>query len=254
MCILLLIACSWANAQRQYLFGVVQDSSTSAPMIDVNIQNISSGSLTSSNELGKFRIPAKASDTIVFSSVGYATLAWTVKGSWFEGKEIAFLLPVETVYLQEVVVGNLPTYVRFKEKIIELQPVDTTYKIFGVEPVIMKGDPALEESYVKNPFFAITHPIDFVHQMVSKKQKQKRTLYQMEKTRHLTDEANLKFTQEWVAEMTGLEGDSVLNFMFYCGFTNSYLANTPRYLINERMAPLLKAYRNGEEREKEKDK
>ncbi len=237
---ILVFSCSLtAFGQRTYLNGVVRDSLSKDDMIGVHIRNIDASSVTSSNPYGKFKIPVQIGDTLVLSSVGHQTLAWIAIEEWSTGEEVEFLLPVNTVYLDEVVIGDFPKYDRFKEMIMEAQPVDTSLQIFGVEPVIITGDKRLEESYIKNPLYALASPIDFVYQNFSKREKEKRQHYRLVKSQYTRERVSLKFNREWVAEMTQLEGDKLTSFISFCNFQTSYLAKTPLYMIHERMKELL---------------
>lgn len=244
--IALLLSSIGLSAQRRYLVGVVKDSLSLQDMIGVHIRNITGGSLTSTNEYGKFRLPSQLGDTLVFSSVGHKTLAWVVEENWFDTDEKEFLLPVDIKYLDEVVIGDFPAYQRFKEMIMEEQPMDTSLQIFGVAPVVMKGDPRLDESYIKNPLFAVFHPIDFVYQNLSGREKEKRKHHKMIQNKHVTDKVNTKFTREWVSEMTELEGDQLTSFIAFCQFETSYLYKTPLYMIHERMIELLPVFLKSE--------
>lgn len=228
-----------ALSQRSYLNGVVRDSLSEQDMLGVHIRNINAGSLSSTDSYGKFKIPVQVDDTLVFSSVGHKTLAWIVEEAWMGSEEVEFLLPVNTVYLDEVIIGDFPRYERFKEMIMEAQPVDTSLQIFGVKPVVITGDKRLDESYIRNPLFAALHPIDFVYQNFSKREKEKRKHYKLVQNKYRADQVNSKFTREWVAEMTELEGDTLTSFIAFCNFETSYLAKTPLYIINERMIELL---------------
>lgn len=225
--------------QRTYLYGVVKDSASHQDMIGVHIQNINAGLLTSTDNYGNFKIPAQKGDSIVLSSVGHQTLLWAVQESWLTSERMEFLLPVNTIYLNEVVVGEFPTYERFKDKIIATEVVDTTFNVFGVAPVVVVGDPLLDQKNVNNPLFAVLHPIDFVHQKVSKKAKEKRKYYALQQSQHTNQRASQKFAREWVAESTSLDGDKLTSFMAYCKFSPAYLAETPQYVIYEDMMALL---------------
>jgi hypothetical protein len=246
--ILVLVSTVAATAQRRYLEGVVRDSLSGQDMIGVHVRNLDAGNLTSTNAYGQFQLPAQSGDTLVFSSIGHKTLAWIVDEAWFEREEIEFLLPMNTVYLDEVVIGDFPEYSRFKELIMEEQPMDTTLKIFGIAPVVMKGDNRLNESYIRNPLFAVIHPIDFVYQNFSKREKEKRHYHKIVQNQYTTEKVNLKFTREWVGEMTQLEGDTLTSFIAYCNFETSYLAKTPLYIINERMMELLPLFLKKQEK------
>lgn len=226
-------------AQRTYVYGVVRDSLTNENLIGVHIKNIDAGSLTSTNEDGKFRMPAQSGDTLVFSSVGHKTLAWIADSSWFASEEIEFLLPVNTIYLDEVVVGEFPEYERFKDLIIKEQPKDTTFEIFGVPQVVMDPYPQLEKSEYLNPVFMFFHPVSAIHHSVSKKEKEKRMMQHIRRTKHTTEKARLKFTREWVSENTKLEGDKLTSFIAYCNFSDAYLATSSQFAIYELMMDLL---------------
>ena len=243
-----------ANAQRDYVYGVVRDSLSGDEMIGVHVRNIDAGQLTSTNEEGKFKMPAQVGDTLVFSSVGHKTLAWIAGPTWFNREEIEFLLPVNTIYLDEVVVGEFPEYERFKEMIIQEQPKDTTFKIFGVPEVVMDPYPQLEKNEYLNPAFVFFHPVSALHHSFSKKEKEKRKMQQIRKRQHITSTAYQKFTREWVAENTSLEGDKLTSFIDYCNFSVDYLASATLFDIHQRMMALLPDFlEEYEEKEKFKE-
>ncbi|MEP1034143.1 carboxypeptidase-like regulatory domain-containing protein [Ekhidna sp.] len=236
---LIISGCFSSTAQRSYVYGIVKDSLTKEDLIGVHIQNIDAGSLTSTNAEGKFQMPGQIGDTIVFSSVGHKTLAWIVDSTWFKSEEIEFLLPVNTIYLDEVVVGEFPEYERFKDLVIKEQPKDTTFVIFRVPRVVMDPYPQMEKSEYLNPVFVFFHPISAIHHSVSKKEKEKRKMQQIRRTKYTTDKARLKFTREWVSENTKLEGDKLTSFISYCNFSDEYLATSSEFAIYELMMDLL---------------
>lgn len=236
----MILVCGYqVSAQRNYVYGIVRDSLSQESMIGVHIQNIDAGSLTSTNAEGKFKMPVQVGDTLVLSSVGHKTLAWIADSSWFSQPEVTFDLPVNTVYLDEVVVGEFPEYERFKDLIIKEQPEDTTFEIFGVPRVVMDPYPQMEKSEYLNPVFAFFHPISAIHHSVSKKEKEKRKMQHIRKTKYVTEKARLKFTREWVSENTKLEGDKLTSFIAYCNFSDAYLASASEFAIYELMMDLL---------------
>jgi len=164
-----------SQAQRTYVYGVVKDSITLEDMIGVHIRNIDAGSLTSTNAEGKFKMPSQIGDTLVFSSVGHKTLAWIVDSSWFQEEEIEFLLPVNTIYLDEVVVGEFPEYERFKDMIMQEQPEDTTFEIFGVPRVVMDQYPVAEKVnfFTRQTYFFIRYPPSTIRLAKRRRKKEK---------------------------------------------------------------------------------
>ncbi len=240
-----------ASAQRTYVFGVVVDSVSNERLIGAHIRNVNAGSLTSTNAEGKFRIPGRVGDSVVISSVGYKTLLWVADSSWFNEQEKEFLLPRNTIYLDEVVVGDFPEYGRFKEMVLKEQPKDTTFKVFGVPQVVMDPYPVLEKNEYLNPVFVFFHPISAMHHSFSKKEKEKRKMQQIRKRKHMTAKAYVKFTREWVAENTKLEGDKLTSFIAYCDFSVEYLASASLFDIQQRMLDLLPGFLEKYEAEQE---
>lgn len=240
--ILLLLLSTLGFSQRRYVFGVVKDSSTAEVMIGTHVRNITSDKLVISDAQGKFRIPIQVGDTLAFSNVGYQTLGWVARDSWFENDRMEFLMRVDTIYLEEVVIGKLPEYERFKQLIGETKPEDTSFWYHGVPQPEMEEYTVMEKKQYANPVFIATHPISFLHHAFSKKEKEKRKMQKIQKRQGLVSKANLKFTREWVGEMTGLQGDQLTNFIAYCKFTPEYIAETPLYMINEKMLALLENF------------
>ena len=225
--------------QRKYVFGIVKDSANQEVIIGAHIRNLTSGSLAISDAYGKFRIPVEIGDTLSLSHVGYKHLGWIAKESWFDQDRVSFALPVDEVYLEEVVIGEFPEYQRFKQIIVDTKPLDTSFWYHGVPQVEMEEYTVMEKKEFNNPLFIATHPISFLHHAISKKEKEKRKMQQIQKSRHIVGKAQTKFRRDWVSEMTSLEGDDLTNFIAYCKFTPEYIAKTPLYIIHEKMMTLL---------------
>lgn len=221
------------SGQRSYIYGVVKDSASKEEMIGVHVRNINAELLTSTNPKGAFKIPAQVGDTLVFSSVGYQMIAWVALEDWFDEKEIEFLIPVSTIYLEEVVVGKFPEYQRFKDKILELEAVDSSFHVYGVPRV------ALENNQNVNPSLSISGPFSALHNAFGKSAKEKRKMQKILQDKQTQDKAELKFSREWAEESTQLDGDKLTSFIAYCNFSDRYIAETPLYIIHEHMMALL---------------
>lgn len=222
----------------------MKDSETLAEIVGTHIKNLNAQKLAISDEYGRFRIPAQLGDTLMFSNVGYQILGWVAEESWFENERIEFLLAVDTVYLEEVVIGEFPEYTRFKQLIVDTEPADSFFWYHGVPQPVMKEHNQLEKKDFTNPIFMATHPISFFHHAFSKKEKEKRKMQKIRKSQHVTNRARLKFTREWVSEMTKLQGDELTDFIAFCKFTPKYLAETELYIIHERMMALLNDFKS----------
>jgi len=245
--LLILVTFYAAQAQRNYVYGSVADSLDGHVLIGAHIQNIDAGSLTSTNEDGKFKIPVKVGDTLIISSVGYLTLAWVAQPDWFRKTEVEFKLPSNTVYLDEVVVGQFPEYLQFKDDLINMNVEDTSFQIFGIPKVV-------NEPQSENASIGISGPVSAIYKKFSKREKEKRKMQMIERRRHLTTKANLKFTREWVSQNTGLEGDTLTDFIAYCDFSVDYLAGATEFDIQQRMMDLLPSYKKQMEEKDESKK
>ncbi|MEQ9406060.1 MAG: carboxypeptidase-like regulatory domain-containing protein [Cyclobacteriaceae bacterium] len=228
-------------SQRSEVNGVIKDLETQEPLIGAHIQNLTSDKLAISDGSGRFKIPVQISDTLMISFTGYQLLGWVVEQSWFEKDEVEFLISTDTIYLQEVVVGVLPDYDRFKQLILETDPPDT-FEIYGMASLPPFGPPPITEKDLQNPVFGPSMGITFDVEGLTKKGKEKRKMQDILKDKPLMDKAYGKFNREWVAESTRLEGDELTSFIAYCKFTPEYLAKTPLYLIHEKMMALLQDF------------
>ena len=74
-------------------------------------------------------------------------------------------------------------------------------------------------------------------------------MQQIRKAAFTTTQAELKFSREWVSESTRLEGDKLTSFIAHCNFSPAYIAQTPLYMIHERMMELLPEFLKSYEEE-----
>lgn len=199
--------------------------------------------MTITDVAGFFKIPATIGDTIVFSIVGYQKVGWEVKADWLS-KELTLKLPRDTRLLDEITISSLPSEEVFKQRIINYVPEDTGFWYHGVpEPQPYDNSP-LTEKQVNNPLYAITQPTNFLYEKFSKQAKEKRKYHQITQRESITNRVNHKFTRDWVQNVTGLEGDKLTSFIYFCDYSLDYLDRTPLYLIQEDMLAKLEKFQN----------
>ena len=232
-----------AIAQGQNVTGELLDSISNEPVQFAHVQNITAKKGTLTNQFGQFKIPANIGDTIVFSIVGYQQIGWEVKATWLEEK-ITLKLPKDTVLLDEVLISDMPTEAEFKRQMLNHQPEDTGFWYHGMAPPKPRDDSPLSESQVNNPLFAITQPADFLYEKFSKQAKEKRKYHQITQKESVTHRVNQKFTRDFVQNVTGLEGDELTSFIFFCDYSLDYLDRTPLYLIREDLLAQLDKFQN----------
>lgn len=207
----------WANekqAQRNhlsqwkpdfnYIFRsrVVCDSTLSS-IRDCHIVNKTQHTATVSDAYGDFKISANINDSILFSALGYATLAIAITESMYTYGYIVRLKPV-TYELEEVTI----------RPILET-PLITKWEIY-TPPLPNQGGISIPTGF---------SPVTALYNLMSKEGKQKKYYKKV-----IEGEADFlligeKFNGEMVAQITGLKDDELIRFMSYCNFSNDFLMN-----------------------------
>ncbi|MEO9871446.1 carboxypeptidase-like regulatory domain-containing protein [Ekhidna sp.] len=246
--IILLVSLSLSVfSQRTYLHGIVRDSSTLEALIGVHISNVSSQKLTNNEIDGSFKIPVKEGDSLLLTYVGYKSVSYIVKENW-SSETIPFFLEQKATQLSEVEVNLFPEYVRFKQLVLETNPVDSTFHIDLPELFIPYSPPTAQQ--LQHPDLAPSVGFQFDMAGLTKKGKEQKKFQKLLESKSITDKAYRKFDREWVSQKTKLKGDQLTNFIAYCKFTPEYLVETPLFFIHERMMALLEDFQEGKKRSK----
>ena len=232
---LLILYTAYGFAQRIMLTGTL--------LVGTHVRNISIDKITISNMEGRFLLPAQPGDTLLLSNIGYAQLTYTVKISDFV-KEPTLTMRPSTTSLDEVTILSIPTLKRFKEMVMEETVKDTVeFWYFGVAKPKPKQH-KMESGQVHKKFlFAVLQPTDFLYYNLSKKEKEKRKYYQIQTQQDSKENAEQKFTREWVSEQTGLEGEDLTDFIGFCNFSIDYINTFPLYVIREDMMEKLNQFK-----------
>lgn len=244
--ILVFLSAPLINAQ-DLVKGQLLDSASSEPVPFAHVSNYSSELRTITNVNGFFQIPANVGDTLVFSIVGYQTLGWQVTEAWFSGEKI-IKLPQDTVFLDDVIVYELPPEAIFKQRILDYQPRDSSFWYHGMPlPSEKKLDPMLLEKNINNPLFAVFQPTEFLYYKFSKREKERRKYHKIVQRASSEQLAYAKFSRDWVREVTQLQGDELTDFIQYCDYSLKYLEKTPQYIILEDLLARLESFKKERE-------
>ncbi len=219
--------------QEPMITGKLLDSTSLEPLQFAHVQNVDQALGTLTDRYGRFRIPANEKDTVVFSIVGYQTLAWVITTKHLKDSALTFKLPTDTVLLNEVTISELPSEEEFKRRILATKVEDTSFWYHGVAEPVFKGDKTLDKKYVNNPLFLLAHPITGWHYKYSKKEKERRKMHEINQQAFKRNRVEMKFNRAWVGEVTGLQGDVLTDFISFCDYDVSYLDKTPLYMIQE---------------------
>ena len=202
----LLLLCRPAGAQSiEYLWsGWVLDQFDVQPMSDVHVFNKNTNIVTITNKNGLFSIMGAIGDSIRVSCIGYATHNTVIKDT--TERPVIFLEPV---------IYDLGGVVIFPD----------TLRLSGLAAVLRQAQQ--EGNFSQRPSWGfgpvIGGPVTLLYNAFSKTAKQER-VYRA-KVMGTDDDMVIgsKFNGNIVNDLTGLQGDELINFMAWCGFSRKYL-------------------------------
>ncbi|MEQ8472791.1 MAG: carboxypeptidase-like regulatory domain-containing protein [Marinoscillum sp.] len=231
---------------QQSIHGVLLDETSDEAVEFAHVNNITIKEGTITSLKGTFEIKASEGDTIVFSIVGYQRIGWKVKPSWLE-ETFTLKLPRDTIFLDEVIVNNLPSEEVFKRRILSYEPADTAFWYHGIPKPKPYNNAPLSEKQINNPLFAILQPTDFLYEKFSKSAKEKRKYHQIVTTQTRDQRVYQKFNRDWVKDVTGLDGDELTSFIDYCDYSLEYLDKTELFFIQQDMLAKLTEFKKSEQ-------
>lgn len=184
-----------------FLTGQIFDRGYDRVVIAASVKNITNSKISISDMGGNYKIPASIGDKIIFSSASYIADTIIVKQSMLtDGLDIYLLQNI--IQLEEVGVGELNKY-----------QVDSISRIEEFSDVMGKSNSKLVGGKGNNPtdgvgvtFSPISH--------FSKKEKEQRRFKRMFLKQEEEYYVDYKFPYQYVAQITGLKGDSLKTFMF----------------------------------------
>lgn len=203
---LVLLSCMpWGvNAQpSDFLWkGWILDRVLVSPLTDVHVLNKTRNVVTISGKNGAFSLYGSVGDSIIISSVGYEPLRVVIPDTTSQS---VFLLESKTYLLEGAVI------------------FPDTMQLTGIERALRNT----EGNYSMRPGWGagvvVGGPISFLYNAFSKEGKQLRT-YHAKVTGEDEDlMIGEKFNGDIVTKITQLEGEELIRFMVWCGFTRKYL-------------------------------
>ncbi len=210
----------------------LHDNTSNEPIPQAHIQNLTQQKFTVSSFTGEFRIPMELGDSIWISCVGYQSTGFIIAREWADTNDLIIKMERDTILLDEVIIARLPPEYVFKERILKYQPEnDSVIEFHGVQKAADYDNPLLLDQHVKSIGFALRHPFGFIYHNTSKKEKEKRKLYKIEKSRFRSYEIDQKYNREYVSALTKLDGDDLTNFMMFCDFSEDFLYRSTQFEI-----------------------
>jgi hypothetical protein len=204
--------------------------------------------LSISNRDGNFSIYAERSDTLILTAIGFKDFVVTAYDIFTTQGPLVVVMQPATYAISEVIIHPLGTYDQFKRKFLALKlppPIDYNALLGFQRPV--KPLIPVEYNYkiVRNPLYAIAHPVTYFYKRFNKEEQMKINYY-----RFFTEEWPIieaiekKYNGKKVAELTGLEGEHLVEFMGFCQFERNFLYTTSEYDIGIAILEKLKEFQD----------
>ena len=223
MFILGILGCLMAvQAQQKKYSARVFDGITYQPLSGASIYNVNTKKFAFSDKNGRFEINLSLNDTLIISKSIYRQLVVPIDQKLFYGFEDFFLYYKATMLKEVTIIGINPSYEGFKKDIVtlelpeyykraediklsEMQKANATYKDGG-NILSLGGSVTLS-------------PISFLYDKYNKHAKINRLYNEMLSYEDEVERIQQKYNRELVTELTGLQGDELLDFMMYCRFS-----------------------------------
>lgn len=208
------------EARTIRILGKVVDGQTHESIPGVNIYTKQYGTVSDID--GNFSFNLNLQDTITFSFVGYETYHFSVTDSiQTEEIEVKISLTSSLKELEEVTVHSFMTEQNFKDAVIAYNlPKEKKVKqmagfYYGpVKPVNAK---------------AFTSPISFLVSKFGKQAKQERHFIKQKEIFEQQKYLSSKYNKDIVANITGLNGDELDDFMHFCTLSDSVIEQATEY-------------------------
>lgn len=208
-------------AQQKTYTGKVYDGITYEPLSGASIYNMNTQKFVFTDKNGTFTIKLSLNDTLVISKSIYRQLVVEVDKRIFNGIEDFFLYYKATMLKEVRIIAINPSYEGFKKDIVTLELPDY-YK--RVEEIKLDEFQIANATYKPDGnLFAMggkmtTSPISYIYDKYSRKSRMDRLYNEMISYEDEIDRIQDKYNREIVGNLTGLQGDELMNFMMYCRF------------------------------------
>ena len=210
----------------------------------VHIYNERTHKTSVSDTGGNFMIKVNKGDTLVFSAIGYYFKVVNITESLITEETVFIKLIPRKYEISEARVYSLGTYEQFKQKVLALKMPETrTDKLriylHGLSRKVGKEIKYQQEmdKLAEGKAVLYSIPILTPEEIAMIKLK---NIIEKEKIQKIVYE---KFNREIVADVTGLKGEELTEFIVFCNFSEKYLLITNQYDIMVRVLEKFEVYK-----------
>lgn len=193
--------------------GIVIDQEFN-PVQSAHIINLNTKKICLSDEKGRFRIRASENDSLIVRNLAFRDTIVCIGNTYLN-----LLLklrhkkyPIKELKVYEWGAG----YEDFKTAFLALKVDKSLQEKLGLP---MKDPDAipfeLDEELLKSAGFALSSPVSFLYYNLSKSEKSKRKVYQLQQTKARREKFNRIVSHENIGLLTGLTNEELENFRIY---------------------------------------
>jgi hypothetical protein len=235
---LVLISIVQANAQPYFpedmieVSGKLIDTETGdiVPYAHIVNQRVHGGTI--SDQDGVFSVQADPADTLTVNAMGFKTMKIIVADYLKKNKKIVIYKMAPIRYL----VGEVKVTGKNQKLNLYGVPQGNESKV----PVELRSD-----DFNKKPHWtsAIFQPLSFLHYKLNKHEKSKRKAMAAIITESQWDKFKLVYNKDILHRITGLEGDTLDDFMIYCNIHMNLYYSATSLEVDQRVRELFKQYK-----------
>ena len=209
------------QAQQKKYSARVFDGITYQPLSGASVYNVNTKKFAFTDKNGRFEINLTLNDTLIISKSIYRQLVAVIDQKLVYGYEDFFLYYKATMLKEVTIIGINPSYEGFKKDIVTLE-LPEYYK--RMEEAQLSEWQKANAAYKDNGNIlslggkVTMSPISFLYDKYSHKGKMGRLYSEMLSYEDEVERIHQKYNRELVSELTGLQGDELLDFMMYCRF------------------------------------
>ncbi|KFB00792.1 membrane protein [Mangrovimonas yunxiaonensis] len=205
-----------------FVKGKVLNSANGQPLENVNIVNLNEVKGTSSNSEGRFKLTAKANDTLHFSYLGFKSIKVRVTNDWIKYGESTIELTELALALEEVVIHEfkLTGYLAVDIKQI---PINTNYR-YSISGLPSTGyEAGSNKNGVTKVLGAIFNPADFLHRMFGKQPNEMRKLKKMKQDDEIRNILANRFDREMLMALLQVDRVDLDEIVRQCNYSKGFI-------------------------------
>jgi hypothetical protein len=224
------------------LKGIIVNEHTFEYVSLVHIYNERTHRTTVSDTSGYFSVRVSRGDTLVFSAIGYFLKAVCITDSMLQEESVFVELLPREYEIPEARVYALGTYEQFKQKVLALKLPETRTDKLRKSLYDISRQTGKEVKYQQD-MDKLARGVLYSIPILSPEEIEMIKLKKIKEKEKINNIIYEKFNPEIVGDLTGLEGDELIEFMVFCNFSEKYLLETNQYYILVRVLEKLEEFK-----------